>query len=699
MMIRHGQYLTSMLSIASVIGLLLLLFPLSTQTSSFSLSLDLDGSEDDQAVQSLDVFPNRTASFQIFGTDIGIASAISLHFEFDPAQVAYEGFKRSNIVSGTSALTGKDFANIGITLSAGNASSGLIGTIHFRTTEAFSGTAIRLVRARLVRGGQTETVSLALRATLRVAKPPSPDFDRDGTVGIPDFLLFVDVFGSGRGQDKYDPKYDLNVDGEIGIPDFLLFVDSFGKVVNREPVFTSVPPVLRSVDENTAPGQAIGDPISAIDADGNTLTYRLSGADADSFAIDESTGQIQTKGTYNFEQQNRYPLIVHVSDGEGGEARLAVGIAIADIDEPPEQPAPPSVSAISLTSLTVIWTEPVNRGPEITDYDVQYRQSDSDAFIDAEYEITSVVYDDTKKSMRLTDLSPNTEYDIRVRATNEEGMSAWSKSGKWKTSELEVIPGGGSGGTSQPPSSSVVAIRDANLRAAIETALDKASGASITGNEMATLTVLQAPGKEIGDLAGLQFAINLTNLSLDTNSISNISFLSGLKNLKVLSLNENSISDISSLSGLTKLERLFLGDNSISDISSLSGLTKLTRMRLDDNSISDISSLSGLTKLGSLYLDDNSISDISSLSGLTNLRVLSLNDNSISDISSLSGLTKLARLYMDNNSISDLSPLVANTGLGSGHKVYVRNNPLSDTSRDTYIVTLQGRGVTVFYDE
>ena len=699
MMIRHGQYLTSTLSIASVIGLLLLLFPLSTQTSSFSLSLDLNSSPDDQAFQSLDVFPNRTVSIQIFATDIGTASDISLRFEFDPAQVAFEGFVRSNIVSGSSALTSKDFANIGITLSTNSSSSGLIGTIHFCTTEAFSGTAIRLVRARLVRGGQTETVSMDLSVTLRLAKPPSPDFDRDGMVGIPDFLLFVDVFGSGRGQDKYDSKYDLDVDGEIGIPDFLLFVDSFGKVVNREPVFTSVPPVMRSVDENTPSGQVIGAPISATDADDNTLTYRLSGADADSFAIEASTGQIQTRGTYDFEQQNRYPLIVHVSDGEGGEARLAVGIAITDIAEPPEQPAPPSVSAISLTSLTVIWTEPVNTGPEITDYDVQYRQSDSDAFIDAEYEITSVLYDDRKKSMRLTDLSPNTEYDIRVRATNEEGMSAWSKSGKWKTSELSLPPDGGSGGTSQPSSSSVVTIRDANLRAAIETALGKASGASITRNEMATLTVLQAPGAEIGDLAGLQFAINLARLSLDTNSISDISSLSGLTNLTVLSLNENSISNISSLSKLTNLTRLFLGDNSISDISSLSKLTNLTRLRLDQNSISDISSLSKLTNLGSMYLDTNSISDISSLSKLTKLGILSLNDNSISDISSLSKLTKLARLYMDNNSISDLSPLVANTGLGSGHKVYVRDNPLSDTSRNTHIVTLQGRGVTVFYDE
>ena len=442
-MISHNRYPNFTLSIASLLSLLLLFFPSSTQTSSFSLSLDLDDSEGDQAVQSLDVLPTHTVSIQIFGIDIQDTSDISLRFEFDFTQVAYESFMLSNIVSGTSALTGKDFANIGLTLSDGQASSGLIGTIRFRTTEAFSGTDIRLVRARLVRGGQTETVSLDLQATLRVAKPPSSDFDRSGMVGIPDFLLFVDVFGSQIGQDAYDSQYDLNVDGEIGIPDFLLFVDSFGKAVNREPVFTSAPPVVRSVDENTPSGQAIGDPIAASDADGNTLMYRLNGADADSFAIDVNTGQIQTKGTYNFEQQDMYSVTVHVRDGEGGEASLAVGIAITDIDEPPDQPAPPRVSAISPTSLTVVWTAPVNTGPEITDYDVQYRQADGDAFTDAEY-------DGTERSLHLTELSSSTGYAIQVRATNEEGMSAWSESSEWTTSALPLPPGGG-GGTSPPP--------------------------------------------------------------------------------------------------------------------------------------------------------------------------------------------------------------------------------------------------------
>ena len=41
---------------------------------------------------------------------------------------------------------------------------------------------------------------------------------------------------------------------------------------------------MRSVAENTEPGQAIGDPVTATDPEGDTLTYSLGGTDADAFA-------------------------------------------------------------------------------------------------------------------------------------------------------------------------------------------------------------------------------------------------------------------------------------------------------------------------------------------------------------------------------------------------------------------------------
>ncbi len=266
-----------------------------------------------------------------------------------------------------------------------------------------------------------------------------------------------------------------------------------------------------------------------------------------------------------------------------------------------------------------------------------------------------------------------------------------------------------------------VNIPDPNLRAAVEAALGKASGDTITPAEMATLTRLDAPRVNISDLTGLEHATNLTTLSLHTNNISDISAVAGLTNLTYLNLWDNSISDISAVAGLTNLTTLSLHTNNISDISAVAGLTNLTYLNLWDNSISDISAVAGLTNLTGLFLDDNNISDISAvagltnlttlglynnsisdisvLSGLTNLTDLSLCQNNISDISVLSGLTNLTYLRLDNNSISDLSPLVSNTGLGTGDRVDVRGNSLSAVSHQTHIPTLQGRGVTVVFDE
>ena len=106
-----------------------------------------------------------------------------------------------------------------------------------------------------------------------------------------------------------------------------------GETVNRAPVFTWLHPVAHSVAENTAAGQAIGDPVSATDADGDALTYSLWGADAEHFAIDAGTGQILTKGTYAFEEKRGYAVIVRATDGQGGRVSLVVNIAVTDVDE------------------------------------------------------------------------------------------------------------------------------------------------------------------------------------------------------------------------------------------------------------------------------------------------------------------------------------------------------------------------------
>ena len=136
----------------------------------------------------------------------------------------------------------------------------------------------------------------------------------------------------------------------------------------------------------------------------------------------------------------------------------------------------------------------------------------------------------------------------------------------------------------------IVVISDANLRAVIEKDLGKASGEPITEEEMATLTRLNAPNKNIRDLTGLESASGLTMLILGGE----------VENGKPV--NSNTISDVSALSGLTNLRVLDLGFNAISDVSPLSDMTSLIWLSLSSNNISDVAPLVANTGLGELIL-------------------------------------------------------------------------------------------------
>ncbi len=113
-----------------------------------------------------------------------------------------------------------------------------------------------------------------------------------------------------------------------------------GGGTNQVPTFTEGASATRSFAENTGAGQNIGNPVSAADSDGGTLTYSLEGTDASSFTIVSSSGQLQTRTgvTYDFEVKNRYQATVRVSDGQGGSVTIGVRINLTDVGEPQANP-------------------------------------------------------------------------------------------------------------------------------------------------------------------------------------------------------------------------------------------------------------------------------------------------------------------------------------------------------------------------
>ena len=127
------------------------------------------------------------------------------------------------------------------------------------------------------------------------------DFD----AGQRTYSVDVSVTDSKDDYDTADTLVDATIAVIINVTD-----------VNEKPVFADDAPITQTVAENTGADTNIGSAYTATDDDQDTLTYSLGGADAASFAIDDSTGQLKTKADLNYEADSSYTVIVQVTDSK-----------------------------------------------------------------------------------------------------------------------------------------------------------------------------------------------------------------------------------------------------------------------------------------------------------------------------------------------------------------------------------------------
>ena len=222
----------------------------------------------------------------------------------------------------------------------------------------------------------------------------------------------------------------------------------------------------------------------------------------------------------------------------------------------------------------------------------------------------------------------------------------------------------------------LVHIPDPNLRALLEETLGTKA---IRPSTMATLTTLNAKERNISDITGLEFAVNLEELNISGNPISGFSPLAGCTNLiRLFAWDTPNISDISPLANLTKLEQLEVTGSDVHDISSLVRLTNLRVLQFYSSDISDISPLSGMTKLEKVRFRHSDVEDITPLANLVHLEWLDLASNEVFDLSPLRNLTKLESADLSWNRISNIEPLRHLTSLT--HLRLDGNQRISDVS-------------------
>ena len=219
----------------------------------------------------------------------------------------------------------------------------------------------------------------------------------------------LDLDGDGAGDAPWDfgttaqypvLQVDANGDGQATWQELGAQRDA-----NRAPAFAEGA-ATRTVAEGTAEGVHIGAPLTATDPDpDDRLTYALGGADAASFGLDSTTGQLKTRAALDYETRTRYAVTVTARDAAGAQAALAVTITVTNAPDTP--PPPPQNVAVTpaATSLALSWDAVAGAGT----YRVETRASGTTAWTTAADDLTTTAH-------IVAELSCNAAYEAQVSA-------------------------------------------------------------------------------------------------------------------------------------------------------------------------------------------------------------------------------------------------------------------------------------------
>ena len=293
-----------------------------------------------------------------------------------------------------------------------------------------------------------------------------------------------------------------------------------------------------------------------------------------------------------------------------------------------------------------------------------------------------------------------------------------------------------SAGITLPVLTNIVAFNNADLEAAVRSALRISRGYPVSEAKITELKRLTATRKEIADLTGLEEATGLERLDLGDNAIETLTPLQNLRELTNLDLADNAIQTLTPLQNLAALTNLNLADNEIEDVAALSGLTNLKTLDLRNNDVTDVAPLRDLVSLTRIYLRGNeNLENLEWLGALENLRadiqlpdvvrlpdtnldpvvrdalrtagqtvsatlpmseellesltMLTASNGNVADLTGFEYMTALTSLDLSNNEIPDVSPL---SKLYNLQMLMLAGNPILDTS---VLRELERRGTTI----
>ena len=515
-------------------------------------------------------------------------------------------------------------------------------------------------------------------------------------------------------------------------------------ILNVAPEFSEGASATRTVASSEPAGTAIGDPVTATDADaGDTVTYSLEGADAASFTVNSASGQLLTRSGVTLDRSS-YTVVVVASDGTAS-ARITVTITVI-LNAAPE-------FASSSTSRFVVEQGSIgdNVGAPVTATDAD--QGDTLTYTLGGADAASFIIVPSSGQIRSAIvLDEETRSSYTVTVTANDG-TADSDPITVNISVTDVTYGCATGGAiADADATNTGLVRDCEALLEARDKLENGArllnwshvnpitswqGVYFGGTTSRVTKVIVRRGGLAGTVAAELGDVDmLTELNLHSNRLSG-EIPSGLANLyrleKLLLHNNQLTGTIPDLSGLRSLKMLWLSGrdmdltggvpswlNSMSSLESVSlwgnslggqipvltGMTSVNLLKLQSNGLTGSvpAWFADMSSLRILYLHDNNLTgtipaafglhtglirfwlDRNNLTGsipaalgnMTNLRTLNLRDNQLSGSipPELGNLSNLQHLRLHNNQLSGSIP-AALGDMSSLRQLWVSNNQLS----------------------
>ena len=400
---------------------------------------------------------------------------------------------------------------------------------------------------------------------------------------------------------------------------------------NMAPVFSEGASTTRTVSENAQASSPVGAPVTATDADNDTLVYSLDGTDASSFDITSSGGQLLVgAGTVlDASTKSTYSVTVVANDGSL-DARITVTITVT----------------------------PTNRAPVFSEGGTATRSVREDAASG-----TAI-----GSPVTATDADPGARLTYRVEGTDAGSFTINTANGQLLTSAaldadtkatytVDVVASDGSLEARITVTITVTAL-PTSFGCATRGAVSDASNTGLVSDCEALLDARDV-------LVGLGGPLNWS-ASTPIAQWDGVTVDETPMRVTTLDLRRSRLKGVisSDLSRVTALRELYLQDNHLTGPipSELGSMTELRQLRLRSNGLSGPlpAALGSLTNLTHLLLSDNDLSGSipSQIGDMSSLYWLDVGQNNISGTlpAELGNLSQLGRLYVYDNDLTGSIP-------------------------------------------